>query len=166
MARVSVIAALAENRVIGANNALPWRLPEDLKRFRRLTTGHPIIMGRKNYQSIGRVLPDRLNIVVTRNRSFHAPGCVVVHTLPQAFAAAGDSGEIFVIGGADIYAQSLARTDRMYLTWVHAHVPGDAWFPPFAAEEWIEIEREPHPADSAHVYAFSFVTLERQCARR
>ena len=157
---------MAENRVIGAHNALPWRLPADLKRFRRLTTGHPVIMGRKNYESIGRPLPDRLNIVDTRNPLFHAPGCTVVHSLADAFAAAGGPSDVFVIGGADLYAQTFAGADRMYLTVVHAEIPGDTRFPPFAADEWTEIERERHSTDSAHAHAFSFVTLERRGAGR
>lgn len=157
---------MAENRVIGANNALPWRLPADLKRFRRLTTGHPVIMGRKNYQSIGRPLPERVNIVVTRNPSFQAPGCTVVPSLAGAFAAAGADDEIFIIGGADIYAQTLAHADRMYLTLVHAHVPGDTRFPSFDLAQWTEVERELHDADPAHAYAYSFVTLARQPPNR
>lgn len=163
---MSIIAALAENRVIGANNALPWRLPEDLKRFRRLTTGHAVIMGRRNYESIGRPLPERLNIVVTRNLSFRAPGCTVVHSPGAAFAAAGNATEVFIIGGADVYAQTLARADRMYLTWVHAEVPGDARFPEFAVNEWTEVERTRHEADAGHAYAYSFVTLARRQSDR
>lgn len=164
-ARVSLIAALAENRVIGANNALPWHLPEDLKRFRRLTMGHAVIMGRRNYQSIGRPLPERLNIVVTRNRSFHAPGCAVVHSPAAGFAAAAGAAEVFVIGGAEVYAQTLARADRMYLTLVHARVPGDTRFPAYPTDEWAEIERVRNEADARHAYAYSFVTLERRSRR-
>ena len=163
-ARVSLIAALAENRVIGRNNALPWRLPADLKRFRRLTTGHPVILGRKNYESIGRPLPERTNIVVTRDRDYRAPGCIVVASLDAAYAAAGDATEIFIIGGAELYAQTLARADRLYLTLVHAAVPGDTYFPEFDRAEWVEIERERHEPDANHVHAFSFVTYDRRQA--
>ncbi|MFP5350743.1 MAG: type 3 dihydrofolate reductase [Gammaproteobacteria bacterium] len=165
-ARVSLIAALAENRVIGRNNTLPWRLPADLKRFRRLTTGHPIILGRKNYESIGRPLPNRTNIVVTRDRAYRAPGCVVVDSLEAAFAAAGTVAEIFIIGGADLYAQTLARADRLYLTYVHAAIAGDTLFPDFALDDWIEIERERHEADAEHAFAYSFVTYDRRRATR
>lgn len=160
-ARVSLIAALAENRVIGRNNALPWRLPADLKRFRRLTTGYPVILGRKNYESIGRPLPERRNIVVTRDRAYRAPGCIVVDSLDAAYAAAGAAAEIFIIGGAELYAQTLARADRMYLTFVHAAVAGDTYFPPVALDEWTEIARERHEADADHAYAYSFVTYDR-----
>ena len=153
---------MAENRVIGADNALPWRLPDDLKRFRRLTTGHPVIMGRKNHQSIGRPLPDRLNIVVTRDRSFRAPGCTVVHSIADAFAVAGTAAEVFVIGGADVYAQTLSAATRMYLTLVHAEISGDTHFPNFDRRQWTESARERHAPDGAHAHAFSFVTLERR----
>lgn len=162
--RVSLIAALAENRVIGRNNTLPWRLPADLKRFRRLTTGHPVILGRKNYESIGRPLPERTNIVVTRDRGYRAPGCVVVDSLDAAYAAAGDAAEIFIIGGAELYAQTLARADRLYLTLVHAMVPGDTYFPEFDRAEWVEIERERREPDADHAHAYSFVTYDRRHA--
>ena len=159
--RLSLIAALAENRVIGRNNALPWRLPADLKRFRRLTTGHAVILGRKNYESIGRPLPDRRNIIVTRNRAYTAPGCDVVHSLEAALQSAANDPEVFIIGGAELYQQTLARADRLYLTLVHATVDGDTFFPAFHAHDWREIERETHAADAQHAYAFSFVTYDR-----
>lgn len=165
-AQVSLIAALAENRVIGRNNALPWHLPADLKRFRRLTTGHPVILGRKNYESIGRPLPGRTNIVVTRDHSYRAPGCVVVDSLDAAFAAAGAAGEIFVIGGAEIYAQTIARAGRLYLTWVHAPVAGDTYFPSFDPRGWTEIERERHEPDATHAYPYSFVIYDRSNVAR
>ena len=160
--RVSLIAALAENRVIGRDNTLPWRLPADLKRFRRLTTGHPILLGRKNYESIGRPLPERTNIILTRDRAYRAPGCIVVDTLEAAYAATSAASEMFVIGGGELYAQTLARADRLYLTWVHAQVPGDTFFPTFDLADWTEIERERHEADGDHAYAFSFVTYDRR----
>lgn len=160
--RVSLIAALTENRVIGRDNTLPWRLPADLKRFRRLTTGHPVILGRKNYESIGRPLPERTNIVLTRDRAYRAPGCTVVDTLDAAYTAAAGASEIFVIGGAELYAQTLARADRLYLTWVHAQVPGDTFFPTFDLADWTEIERERHEPDRDHAYGFSFVTYDRR----
>lgn len=159
--RVSLIAAVAENGVIGRDNALPWRLPADLKRFRRLTTGHPVIMGRRNYESIGRPLPQRANIVVTRRTDYRAPGCVVVHSLPEAFAAAGGAPEVFVMGGAEIYAQTISRAERLYLTRVHARVAGDICFPAVDWTAWDEVSRERHEADDKHAYAYSFITFER-----
>ena len=158
--RVTLIAAVAENGVIGNANALPWRLPADLKRFRRLTVGHPIIMGRRSYESIGRPLPQRQNIVVTRG-PFVAAGVVVAHTLADAFASVVDGAEVFVIGGADIYTQTIGRADRIYLTEVHARIDGDTFFPDFDRRHWRETERERHEPDAEHRYAYSFVTLER-----
>lgn len=159
--RLSLIAAIAENRVIGVRNTLPWHLPADLKYFRRLTVGHPIILGRRNYESIGRPLPERTNIVITRRTDYSAPGCRVVHTLEAALAAANGTSEIFIVGGAEVYAQTLAQADRLYLTFVHAVVPGDTFFPEFDLREWRELAREYHAADEKHAHAFSFVTLER-----
>lgn len=159
--RVSLIAAMAENRIIGVNNTLPWRLPEDLRHFRRLTTGHHVIMGRRNYESIGKPLPDRTNIVVTRNPEYRAPGCRVRHSLEEALRDAQADSEVFVIGGGEIYRQALARADRIYLTLVHAHVEGDTYFPPFDAREWCEIERVRHEPDDRHPYPYSFVVYDR-----
>lgn len=159
--RVSLIAALAENRVIGLNNALPWRLPNDLKRFRRLTTGHAVIMGRKNYESIGKPLPGRVNIVVTRNHDYRADGCLIAHSLDEALSLAGEDPEIFVIGGAQIYREALPRAERLYLTQVHAAVTGDTFFPEIGHRDWEETMRERHEADDKHAYAYSFVVLER-----
>ena len=158
---ISIIAALAENRVIGVNNTLPWRLPNDLKHFRRLTTGHAIILGRKNYESIGKPLPERTNIIITRNRDFRADGCLIAHSLDEALALAKNDPEIFVIGGAEIYRAALARTNRLYLTRVHATIAGDTYFPEFDETEWREISRERHERDERHAYAYSFVVLER-----
>jgi dihydrofolate reductase len=159
---VSIIVAMAENRVIGRDNALPWRLPNDLKHFKRLTMGHPIILGRRNYESIGRPLPGRRNIVVTRQRHYAAPGCIVVHSLDEAWRAAGDDPEVFVIGGAELYAQALPRAARLYLTRVHAAVAGDTRFPDFDEAGWRELARERHEPDADHAYAYSFITLERR----
>lgn len=159
--RVSIIAALAENRVIGVNNTLPWRLPNDLKHFRRLTTGHAIVMGRKNYESIGKPLPERTNIVVTRNRDYRASGCLVAHSLDEALTLARGDPEIFVIGGAEIYREALPRAGRLYLTEVHATVAGDTFFPEIERNDWKETARERHEADDKHAYAYSFVVLER-----
>ena len=158
---LSIIAAVADNGVIGARNGLPWHLPDDLKRFRRLTMGHPIVMGRRNYESIGRPLPGRMNLVLSHDAAYSAPGCRVATTLDEALTMAGSDPEIFIIGGATLYAQTLDRADRIYLTRVHAHVPGDVWFPSYDEKDWTEVERREHEADSRHAYAFSFITLKR-----
>ncbi len=158
---ISVIAALAENRVIGVNNTLPWRLPNDLRHFRRLTTGHAIVMGRKNYESIGKPLPERTNIIVTRNRDYRASGCLVAHSLDEALTLARGDPEIFIIGGAEIYREALPRAGRLYLTEVHATVAGDTFFPEIERNDWKETARERHEADDKHAYTYSFVVLER-----
>lgn len=159
---ISLIAAVAENRVIGKGNALPWRLPADLKHFRQLTTGHPVIMGRRNFESIGRALPQRTNVVVTRQADYRARDCIVVDSLEAAFGACGDASEVFIIGGAEIYAQTVDRAGRLYLTLVHADVPGDTLFPEVNWSPWREIARVRHAPDERHCYAFSFVTFERK----
>ncbi len=162
--KLSLIVAVAENGVIGQQNALPWRLPEDLKHFKALTLGKPVIMGRKTFDSIGKPLPGRTNIVITRQSGLAIPGCVVVPSLPAALTAAGDAAggasEAMVIGGAEIYAQALPQAQRIYLTRVHADVTGDAFFP-VLDKQWQEVQSEEYVADERHAHAFSFVTLER-----
>lgn len=158
---ISIIAALARNRVIGIDNRLPWRLPADLKFFRRTTLGHAVIMGRKNYESIGRPLPQRRNIVLSTDPGYRAPGCEVRHSLAAALAAAGDDPEIFIIGGANLYAQALPLAERMYLTLIEAEFDGDAWFPEYDEREWRETAREEHAPDADNPYRFSFLTLQR-----
>ena len=160
--RVSLIAAMAENRVIGVNNTLPWRLPADLKHFRQITTGHHVITGRRNHESIGKPLPNRTNIVVTRNRHYRAPGCVVAHSLEEALERARTDPEIFIIGGADLYRQAFAHADRIYLTLVHANIIGDTYFPEFDSDQWDEICRERHEADDKNPYAYSFLKYDRR----
>jgi len=159
--RVSLIAAMAENRVIGVNNTLPWQLPADLRHFRRITTGHHVIMGRRNYESIGKPLPDRTNIVVTRDPSYRAPGCLVRHSIEDALASAQNDPEVFVIGGAEIYRQALEHADRLYLTLVHAHIPGDTYFPPFDQDHWQEVSRERHEPDEKNHHACTFLVYDR-----
>jgi dihydrofolate reductase len=159
--RISLVVAAAENGVIGAGNQLPWHLPEDLKRFKALTLGKPILMGRKTHASIGRPLPGRTNIVLTRQQDLTLPGCVVVHTLEEAKAAAGSAAELAVIGGTEVFAQALSSADVIHLTRVHARVPGDAHFPALSPDEWRERLVGTHPADERHAYAFSFIELER-----
>jgi dihydrofolate reductase len=160
--RVSLIVAMARHGVIGRDNALPWRLPEDLKRFKSLTMGHPIIMGRKTYESIGRPLPGRTNIVLTRLAGFAAPGCTVVGSPEAAIAACGDAAEAFVIGGAEIYRAFLDHASRLDVTEIDADIPGDTFFPDFDRSQWRESARETPPVtDSATRLPFAFVIYER-----
>ena len=152
-----------QNQGIGIQGQMPWHLPADLQRFRRLTMGHPLIMGRKTYQSIGRPLPGRQMIVVTHQPQWSAEGCQVVLSLTDALARAqqGGTDEVFVIGGAQIYAQTLALVNRLYLTRVEARLTADAFFPPIHLNQWRLIESELHDADERHPYAFVFETLDR-----
>lgn len=162
--RLSIIAALSTNNVIGRDNAVPWRLSTDLKRFKALTMGHHLIMGRKTYESVGRPLPGRVNVVITRREDFAAEGVTVVHSLEEAIrlAAAAGEGEAFIAGGAEIYQQSMHRADRMYLTRVHAEVEGDTLFPDFDdVSEWRLVDAEHFDADEKNEYPFSFLTYER-----
>ncbi|HLE94250.1 MAG TPA: type 3 dihydrofolate reductase [Sulfuricaulis sp.] len=159
--RVSLIAAMSENRIIGINNKLPWHLPADLRHFRRLTTGHPVIMGRRNYESIGKPLPNRTNIVVTRNPDYRAAGCLVTHSLDDAMNSAGNDSEIFIIGGAEIYRQAFDRANRIFITLIHARIEGDTYFPEFEGPPWREISRERHERDENNPYSFSFLIYER-----
>jgi dihydrofolate reductase len=136
MQALSLIVAHADNRVIGHNNQLPWHLPEDLKRFKQLTMGHHIIMGRKTYESLGRLLPGRTTVVVTRDQTYQVEGAKVVHSIPEALAACAGDDEPFLIGGAELYLQGLPHVTRLYLTRVFAQVQGDAFFPPLEMSEW------------------------------
>jgi len=161
---ISAIAAMAENRIIGKNNQLPWHLPADLKHFKAVTTGHPILMGRKTYDSIGRPLPNRTNIILTRNPSVDIPGCKVVTSIQEAIQLASNENvqELFIIGGAEVYRQLLPQIQRLYLTIVHQNFDGDAFFPELDAKEWREVSRERHEPDEKNAYAYSFVRLERR----
>ena len=161
---ISLIVAMAQNGVIGRDNALPWRLPEDLKRFRAFTLGKPILMGRKTFESIGRALPGRTNLVLTRDRRFFSAGVIVVHSVEEALAQAGASEELVAIGGAEIYRLVLPFARRIYLTHVHADVPGNIYFPDFDPTQWADVECSSHPADDEHAYPVTFVTLERRTA--
>ncbi|APZ43695.1 type 3 dihydrofolate reductase [Acidihalobacter ferrooxydans] len=156
---VSLIAAVARNGVIGLDNELPWRLPDELKRFKAITLGKPIVMGRKTYASIGRPLPGRENRVVSRSPGLEIEGCRVFARLEDALA--GPEDEVMVIGGAQIYAAALPLAQRLYLTAVDAEVEGDARFPEIDPKTWRELSREPHPADERHAHAFVFRVLER-----
>ena len=159
---VTIIAALSRNRVIGRANRLPWQISDDLKRFKALTLGHPVIMGRKTYESIGRPLPGRDNIVITRSRKFSAPGCRVVHSLEAALAESSGVDEVFVIGGEQIYASALPRADRLQLTEVDADIDGDAYFPDFDRKPWREVKREPRSTLDPQPLRYDFVTYEKR----
>jgi dihydrofolate reductase len=159
---ISLVAAVASNRVIGRGGRLPWRLPDDLRHFRATTLGKPVIMGRRTFESIGKPLPGRRNVIVTRDPAFSVEGCCVAHDLDVALDLAGAAPEIVVIGGASLYLDFLPRAERIYLTEVHAEVDGDAFFPDLNPADWIEASRERHPADERHEHAFSFVELWRR----
>jgi dihydrofolate reductase len=159
--RICLIAAMAANRVIGRSNALPWRLPADLKHFKALTMGHPVVMGRKTYESIGRPLPGRRNLVITRNRAYSAPGCEIVHSLDAAVAACRGAGEIFIIGGAELYRESLPRAHCLEFTEIHADFEGDASFPRYAPNQWREAAREIHDSKADVPFRYDFVRYER-----
>jgi dihydrofolate reductase len=158
---LTLVVAMARNRVIGVDNRLPWRLPEDLRFFRQVTLGKPVIMGRWTYESIGRPLPGRINIVLTAQVDYPAAGCRVVHSLAEALTAAEPSAEAMVIGGAAVYAQALPRADRIYLTEIAAEVAGDVRFPELDPAQWRLEWREAHPADAQHAHAFNFTRWER-----
>jgi dihydrofolate reductase len=166
--KISLICAVARNRVIGRDNQLLWRLKSDLQHFRDLTTGKPVIMGRKTHESIGRPLPNRDNIVVTRDEAFAADGIVVTHSLDEAFRIAGDCAkkrginEIMVAGGGDIYAQTIGQADALYLTEVDMDPVGDAWFPPIDHAVWKEASRKTHQKGPDDEAAFSFVDYVRR----
>jgi dihydrofolate reductase len=163
---VSLIAAHTRNRVIGKNNDLPWRLPNDMKYFMETTQGHCVIMGRKNYESLPpkyRPLANRTNIVVTRTLQYEAPGCTVVHSFTDALAAAEqkNESEVFIIGGAEIYAQALPLAHRLYLTEIDAQLEGDTYFPVVNYQAFKEVVRKKNVADGRHAYSFDFVVYER-----
>ena len=158
---ITLIVAVADSGVIGRDNALPWHLPDDLKRFKRLTMGKPIVMGRKTFESIGKPLPGRTNIVLTRDANYRFPGVVVVHGVDAAVRAADGAAEIMVIGGADLFRLFLPRAVRVQLTRVHGDVAGDVLWSPLD-DRWRVIAREQHAADDRHAYAMTFEVWEKQ----
>jgi len=160
---ISLIAAMANNRVIGINNSMPWHLPADLRHFKALTVGKPIIMGRKTWESLPGLLPDRPHIVVTRKPNYQAEGCQVVHSIDEALAAAGDVPEVMIVGGAAFYTAMLPQADRLYLTQVETTVEGDAFFPDYNTAEWQLTAQEQHAADEKNPFPYCFLTLERRC---
>jgi dihydrofolate reductase len=161
--KISLIVAMGENRVIGVDNRMPWHLSSDLKRFKRITMGKPLIMGRRTHESIGRPLPSRKNIVLTSDPTYVAPGCVVVHSLEDAFETA-DADEIMVIGGSTLYEELLPKADRLYLTLIHRAFAGDTFFPQLKWDEWTEIEHLDVEDDPDSGLSYSFLILERKTA--
>ena len=159
--RVSIVAALARNRIIGRDNGMPWRLPEDLKRFRRLTMGHAVIMGRKTFESIGSPLAGRDNIVITRSPDWFRPGCRVARSLGAALASVGKSQNAFVIGGAQIYALAIPLAQRLYMTEIERDFDGDAFFPEFDRSQWREVSRERGACGGPEGFDYAFVEYER-----
>ena len=159
---IAIVVAMAENRVIGRDGGLPWRLPADMARFRALTMGKPIVMGRRTHESIGRALDGRRNIVVTRRPGYRAPGCTVTASLEAAIEAASDAEEVAVIGGASVYERALLIADRIHLTLVHASVDGDVRFPHIEPGAWREVSRAERRADARNRYDVSFVELVRR----
>ena len=162
---VTLVVAVAENGIIGRNGQLPWgRMPADLRHFKQLTLGHTVVMGRKTFESIGKALPGRPNVVVTRQSGWSAPGCEVASSVLEALARARelDNATICVIGGGEIYRAALPAVDVVYLTEIHHAFEGDASFPALSPTEWHEESRERHEADAQHAYAYSFVMLRRR----
>jgi dihydrofolate reductase len=159
---LSLIVAVAENGVIGARGALPWRLPDELAHFKRTTLGKPVLMGRRTYESLGRPLPGRANVVVSRDPKFSTHGAQVARDLDEAIGMHAAAPEQFVIGGASLYAEALPRAERIYLTRVHARPSGDVSFPELASGEWGESLVSEHPADARHAHAFSIYLLVRR----
>jgi dihydrofolate reductase len=158
---ISAVVAIAENNAIGKNNQLLWRLPNDLKHFRQITTGHTVIMGRKTYDSVGKPLPNRRNIIITRQK-MEIAGCEVVASVEEALALCAGEPEVFIVGGAEIYKLAMPVTNRIYLTIVHQAFDADAYFPPINDNEWAETEREDHGTDEKHAIPYSFITLQRR----
>jgi len=160
--KVSLIWAMDKNRLIGCDNALPWKLPADMGWFKQNTIGKPILMGRKTYASIGRALPGRTNIIVSRQKDLQIDGCIVVQSLAQAKAAVPEADEIMVMGGAEIYALLFDQADLLYITMVDAAFDGDAWFPEFDYSAWQEVSRQDGIVDEKNIYPHAFIIMERK----
>jgi dihydrofolate reductase len=158
---VSIVVAISENHAIGKDNKLLWYLPNDLKHFKNITTGHTVIMGRKTYESVGKPLPNRRNIIITR-QNMTVEGCEVVNSIDAALALCITEDEVFIVGGAEIYKQSLSKTDRIYITIVHKKFEGDTYFPEIEGNIWKETEREDYEPDEKNLLPYSFITFERQ----
>ena len=162
MSKRSIIVAMAKNRTIGINNTLPWRCPEDLKHFKALTMGHHMIMGRKTFDSIGKPLPGRTTVVVTRNTDLQIEGCQIAHSLKAAIAACAGDGEIFIVGGAELYRQAITLADTLYITEIQQDVDGDAHFPEFDQSTWNETSREIRSQETPQPLTFHFVTYRKK----
>lgn len=162
MNSLSIIVAMAKNRTIGVNNTLPWRCPEDLKHFKALTMGHHMIMGRKTFDSIGKALPGRTTVVVTRDRNLQIEGCLVAHSLTDAIDLCASDNQTFIVGGADIYTQAIDSTDILYITEIQQDVEGDAHFPEFDSSRWQEVAREIRHQQSPQTLEYHFVTYHRK----
>jgi len=160
--RISIISAMASNRAIGIRNTLPWQLPEDLKHFKALTMGHHIVMGRKTYDSIGKPLPGRDTVIVTRNADFAVPGCLAVNSLDAALTVSHGDAEVFFVGGAELYRQALAIAHRIYLTEIQRVFDGDAFFPEFDKSQWIETARDKHRTEGPNGFEYHFVVYDRK----
>lgn len=158
---ISLIAAMANDYSIGIDNRIPWHLSEDLKHFKKVTLNKPVIMGRRTFESLGKALPQRTNIVVTTQEDYKAPDCIVVHSLNEAIKVAGNANEIMIIGGGQLYVEALTMADRMYLTLIDLDAKGDTFFPVWKKEEWQEISRESHQKDAVNLFDYAFVVLEK-----
>lgn len=165
MREVILIAAAGEKNELGREGELPWHLPDDFGRFKRLTSGHPILMGRKTFETFPKPLPDRLHVIITRDRGFTVdhPSCLVVHSLEEALAAVADRDRVYVIGGGEIYHQALPHATHIELTRVHGSFPADTYFPKFDPACWKQVASEEHPADARHACAFTFQTFRKTC---
>lgn len=159
---VSIIVAASRNHVIGKDNQLIWRLSSDLKRFKALTTGHMVIMGRKTFESIGKPLPNRTSVIITRQLDYHVEGCIVVHSLEEALAKSEEQDEVFIIGGGSIYKEALEKADRIYYTMVHCDFEGDTYFPILKSSEWDSVSRVDCFPDEKNQYAYSFIDYQRK----
>lgn len=159
---ISLIAAMAPDRSIGIDNRIPWHLSADLKYFKKITLNKPVIMGRRTFESLGRALPERTNIVITQQNNFVAPDCIVVHNLEDALEAASPADEIMIIGGGQLYSEGIKIAQRMYLTLIDIETKGDTFFPEWEKEEWQEISRESHQKDAVNLFDYAFVVLERK----
>ncbi|MDO8436032.1 MAG: dihydrofolate reductase [bacterium] len=161
---ISIIVAIGNNQVIGIKNSLPWNLPADMEHFRSLTVGKPIIMGQKTFESIGKALPLRTNIILTLDKSFHAPNCITAYSIDEALQIAQNTGakEVMICGGVSIYKQFLPLAGRLYLTFIDGNFEGDAYFPEFDYNEWEEVERVSNEPDKNNAYRYSFVVLQKK----
>ena len=159
---LSIIVAVTRNGIIGRDGSMPWHLPDELRYFKKITWGKPIVMGRKTHQSIGKALPGRDNIVITTNPEFDAPGCQVVNSFEQALAATADADEVMIIGGSSLFEEAMPRAERLYLTLIDADLDGDVRFPDWQPDDWQLVQSEQHPADNLHDYPFEMHIWQRR----